>query len=168
MSAGSPITPYVPWEEFRAVYDLYGGPALYARIPDPPRWLRGTVAARWTAEQFRQLTDDVLPDRPRLVADALDELAARHEARPVSGDDIIDVREEDREVFLRWADCCRERSEMLDPIRLPLDWLGNRDPRVEGARIVLGYLADADLLLPGIDAELRPVLARYAGLDGAR
>ncbi len=163
MTTTSPITPYVSWDEVRAIYDRFGGLALYRRIPEPDRWLRGTVALRWTAEQLRQLTDTDLPDRPRLLADAMDELAAHHEARPVSGDDVLDVASEDAALFHLWADRCRDRSDMLEPVQSLFGWLTDRDPRVEAARSVLGYLADADLLLPGIDAALRPVLARYTG-----
>ncbi len=166
MTATSPITPYVSWDEVRAIYDQFGGVNLYARVPESPRWLRGTVGLRWTAEQIRQLDDDVFPDRPARIADAMDELAARHEARPVSGDDVLDVASEDVDLFEAWASRCRERSDMLDTVQSQLGWLCDHDPRVDAARGVLGNLADADLLLPGIAAALRPVLARYAG-EGA-
>lgn len=163
MTTTGPITPYVSWDEIRAVYDRLGGLALYRRLPDPERHLRGTDALRWTADQIRLLTDSDLPDRPRLIADAMDGLAAHHESRPISGDDVLNVAGEDVALFDLWADRCRDRSEMLEPLQSVFGWLTDRDPRVEAARIAFGHLPDADLLLPGIDAALRPVLARYVG-----
>jgi hypothetical protein len=125
---------------------------------DPP-------AIRESASQIRALPDPDGLNRPELIADGLTKLAAEAEGRPYDGSDRINITDGDAALFCEWERRCRAGSPLLEPMTFGrLDWLIDRDPRVSAARSTLDLLVDADKLLPGIDAALRPSLTRYAGL----
>lgn len=156
-----PIRRLVDAGELSAALRRYGTPGMYL----PFIRTLSSEDVREAADRLRVEVDPDLPDRPRLVADALTKLADEAEARPISTSDGLNITDYDRHLFNRWRLRCQERSDMLDPIRNALEGLTDRDPRVEPARRILRQLADADLLLPGIDRALRPVLAKYAALQ---
>lgn len=159
-------------EKFTDVFHRFGGGYL-GRI-------RGGVSVvlsrelsiadvRNVAHAIARLTDDDLPDRPALVAAALNQLADAAEQRPAEDSDVVILDQDAHRELLRFAaDRCRERSPLLESLADALGELWwSRDPRVGHARAALAVLADADLLLPGIDASLRPALTQYAFLPEA-
>lgn len=117
------------------------------------------------AEKLRGTADPELPDRPRVVADALNRLCDDLEARPVDDWDIPNLTEADEALVAQAAQRFRERSPLLEGPVGHLDELLSY-PAVCHVRAVLNLLGDIDALIPGADAELRPVLTRYAGLPG--
>lgn len=125
----------------------------------------GPGDVRAVAAAIRDLTDADIPERPDRVADALDALADQAETRPAAVSDIVVVAEADRPLLREWTSKARERSPLLGALVEPLDEIhGTSDPRVGHARDALALLVDAELLLPGVDAALRPALTVYASL----
>lgn len=121
---------------------------------------------RNVAHAIRKLTDPDLPNRPDLVAAALDKLAAETERRDPVDSDIVRLDATHRELIRLAEKRCRDRSPLLEPLAHDLNELWwSSDPRVGHVLDAVLLLADADLLLPGVDAELRPVLALYAPAD---
>jgi hypothetical protein len=97
------------------------------------------------------------------VAAGLEALADAVEASPIADTDWVNLADEDRALLSMWRDWLHAGSPLLsEPARLLDDLI---ESRVVGqARALLRLLADVDLLLPGADAALRPVLTRYADL----
>lgn len=154
----------VPFDDVRPVFDRFGMD-LWTRLPDVDG-LNGPERVRSWSAALRQMTDVDLPERPGKAADALDEIADRHAARPYADEDRIAVADEHRTLIREWNERCGTRSPLLGPLCEELGDLWWKEFAWVGqARRALEMLADADLLLPGLDAELRPVLTVYAGLD---
>jgi hypothetical protein len=125
---------------------------------------------RQIAAEIRSRSDADLPDRPRLIADALEHAANTAESMPVDDWDAIVPAGEHLELVQTWAKRCEQRSWLLEGLARELrEFSDASDPYVVHARRILSGLADADLLVPGVDAALRRVLTGYAGLsaDGA-
>lgn len=159
-----PIIRIIDGDAFHALVDSYGGnyPRRVPAAPEDTRW--GVGYLRHYANAFRNLDDPAFPDRPVKLANALDVMAGELERRPVEDSDWLRVTEDDSDLFGAWSRGCQSRSPLLEPVAHELGELAwSQDPRVGQARRVLDLLADADLLLPGIDAALRPVLQRHVG-----
>lgn len=134
--------------------------------------LRDLIAGTWPLEAVHQIgiavrgrVDNELAGRPALIADKVDALAARVEARPVEDWDLIHPTDIHCETVRYWVGLAKVRSALLERFADDLDDKFRDNGWVVGARTALAVLADVDLLLPGIDAELRPILTVYAGLD---
>jgi hypothetical protein len=155
------------WDAFRHQLDRFGG-NLYARV-DCPDEMRGAALLRYYADAIENLDDPDLPDRPAKAAAAIRVLADEVDQRPVEdGDYWLGMPDSERALIREWTEHCRDRSPLLEPL---VECLGDlwwaTKTRVGVAREALAMLADADLLLLGVDADLRPVLTRYAALaDG--
>jgi hypothetical protein len=155
----------VPFDDVRPVFDRYGMD-LWARLPEVDG-IHGPDRVRAYAAALRQMTDLDLPERPGKAADALDAIADRHAARPYSDEDRVAVTDEHRTLIREWNDRCGARSPLLGPLTEELGDLWWKEYAWVGqARRALELLTDADLILPGLDAALRPVLIVYAGLEG--
>jgi hypothetical protein len=154
----------MPADGLRAVENRYGVNP-WPLVPE--RETRdGVDLIRALAAACRTITDPELPQRPELAAAAFealgDELAARH----YIDEDRVAVTDEHRTLIREWNDRCGARSPLLGPLCEELGemwwkefaWVGQ-------ARRALEMLADANLILPGLDAALRPVLTIYAGLE---
>jgi hypothetical protein len=155
------------FDEIRPVFDRYGID-LWHRIPDRPedQGMDGVARVHVLAAAVRQMVDTDLPDRPGKAADAMDKVADRHASRPYVDEDRVAVTDEHRTLIQEWNDRCGARSPLLGPLTEELGELSWKEFAWVGqARRALEMLEDGDLLLPGLDAALRPVLAVYAGLD---
>lgn len=151
-----PITRVVDTEAVDALFTRYGQPGEQLPSDEAP-------AVRAYAARLRTTVDPDLPDRPKLVADALDALCDAAEARPVDLWDRPAFTDGHRALLLGFAARLRGRSPLLARLAHDVDELACY-PSVQAAREVLDVLGDVDVLLPGVDAELRPMLTRYAGL----
>jgi hypothetical protein len=156
------------WAAFRHQLDRFGGSSLYARV-DCPEDLYGAGLLRHYADTIENLDDPDLPDRPAKAAAAIRVLADEVDQRPVEpGDYWLGMPDSERALIREWTEHCRDRSPLLEPLAECLGdlWWATKT-KVGVAREALAMLADADLLLLGVDADLRPVLTRYAALpDG--
>ncbi|MGI5247596.1 hypothetical protein [Dactylosporangium sp. CA-139066] len=172
MTAASPITRLVPGRRVRAVMSDKGGtrtlssPYRLTGLYEYADWIP-TAHLRAIAESIRECGDHrdnwgTFPCAP--VVDGLIALADEVDASPVAGHDQADIGREHRDLLVSWQRRMEARSPLLaEAARIVDDLVVSRS--VGQARAVLALLADADLLLPGVDAELRPVLARYAAID---
>lgn len=149
------ITRVVDSEDLEAVFTRYGQPGGEPASDEAP-------AVRAYAARIRATTDPDLPDRPNLIADALDALCDAAEARPVDRWDRPAFTDDHRTLLLAFAERLRLRSPLLARLARDVDELACY-PSVHAVRAVLAVLADVDALLPGADAAWRPVLALYAG-----
>lgn len=154
----------MPADDLRAVETRYGvnpWPLLpEQQTPDGVAFVRALAAA------CRTITDPELPRRPELAAEAFDAIADELEARPYTDQDRVAVTDAHRDLIREWNERCGARSPLLGPLCEELGELWWKEFAWVGqARRSLEMLADADLLLPGIDAALRPVLMVYAGLE---
>lgn len=154
----------MPAFELRTVEDRYGvnpWPLVPEREnPDGVAFVQALAAA------CRTITDPELPQRPGLAAAAFDAIADALAARPYIDEDRVAVTDEHRTLIREWNDRCGARSPLLGPLCEELGELWWKEFAWVGqARRSLELLADADLILPGLDGALRPVLTVYAGLD---
>jgi hypothetical protein len=174
------IVRLVPTGPVEEILDKPGGP-LYGSpwslplnlsvLPAIPVAAVRAVAAQVAASRGRIKAASSAYDRwveYEPTVNALNELAAAVESAPVDDWDIVEPTREEVHLVGSWMDRCDDRSALLVPL---VECLGeirdSADCRVVHARRAVALLADADLLLPGVDADLRPVLTRYAALpDG--
>lgn len=171
---GQLIVRLVLGKQVRAVMSEQGGtrtlssPYRLTGLYEYADWIP-TTYVRVIAESIRQRGDHrdnwgTFPCMP--VVDGLTALADEIDASPVADHDQANISPEHRDLLVSWQRQMEARSPLLaDAARTVDDLVVSRS--VGQARAVLALLDDLDLLLPGIDAELRPVLARYAGLGGA-
>lgn len=130
------------------------GDLLAERLPAPD--------VRTFAAKLRATEDRELPDRPRVVAAAVDALCDEAEARPVDGWDYVHLSD-DHKVLVSWSAQRFRSAGLVDAAESLTDLLA--DPAVCHARKALDVLAEVEQLLPGADAALWPVLSLYAALD---
>jgi hypothetical protein len=172
-----PITRLVPTKEVEAILSAPGGP-LYGspwRLPLGVAVLPGLPVAyvRATAAEIAASKGQVIAASSAYnrwveyqpTVDALNALADRVEADPVEDFDLIHPTDAHYETVRYWVGLAKVRSALLERFADDLDDKFCDNGWVVGARNALAVLADVDLLLPGIDAELRPILTVYAGLD---
>lgn len=136
---------------------------FFSAVRDMPARERPLVLAFTTTRAVRAFADDVRTDYPA-VATALVQLADDTDRRPIDEWDIPNVGTEHGALFRDWEARCRRRSVLLEPLGDLLSTLwAAKDAGVIHARRALDVLADAELLLPGVDAALRPALTAYSG-----
>lgn len=173
MTTTSPsITRRIAGERVRRVLSDKGGTRSYSSPYELPqdvefdRW-HSVAFVRAFAAHLRAGGDyrdnwGTFPVEP--VAAGLEALADEVDGGPVDDDDFPNLTAE-HEVLIRAVEQrIRARSPLFEEPARRLDAL--LDPHlalVRHARYVLSVLADIDAILPGVDAELRPVLSLYAG-----
>lgn len=157
MTVAQRIIRFVSAQRVKSVLEAHGArqPVVGPVHPDTVRVL---------ADEYR--ADDEHAGTP--LADALLALIVEAETSPVDPWDQPNPTDEHAALFRDWACRLGARSPLLEILAGDLNTLWcAKDPGVTHARRALEVLADADLLLPGVDGSLRPALSVYAGLNPA-
>lgn len=163
MTDHSPILRMINPEKLRTVLTAHN--AWWLLLGSVP-----ITTVRDRAARYRDgdLQGDNDTNGPALAA-ALDRLAETTEASPVDEWDRPQPTPEHANLFRITAGNARDRSPLLESFADDLTTLwAAKDPGVAHARRALAVLADANLLMPGLDIALRPVLNVYAAMPATQ